>query len=52
MGDDEGVLLALILPSVVHPCKCGHSVFDHGDDNRDTSCTECNCPKFKDACTQ
>lgn len=34
-------------PTVTHPClRCGHGVFDHGDDNRDTSCTECNCEKY------
>jgi hypothetical protein len=44
MTDD--VLMGLLVPA--HPCKCGHGVFDHGDDPRDTGCTECVCPRFED----
>lgn len=39
----------LIQPKITYPCQCGHGVFDHGNDPRDTSCTECGCTKFVDA---
>lgn len=47
--EEEPILLALKIPKPSYPCKCGHGVFDHGSDPKDTGCTECPCPKFVDA---
>jgi hypothetical protein len=29
------------------PCRCGHSIFRHYDEDQGANCTACGCPEYR-----